>query len=130
MPLNEQDSLKATGEKSNCSGLTINKLFNKRPDQLQHAISESQLKFKKRFDTDTGGTVMVTCHHKRIHQKDLVITSIPIFGAAHAHPLIPPTLPQDHPLSTNQASIDWAKVQDPVFKEQRDAATLNAIHHH
>ena len=34
-----------------------------------------------------------------------------------------------HPLSTNQVLIDRAKVQDPVFKEQCDTATLNAIHH-
>ena len=81
------------------------------------------------FDTGAG-TVMATCHHKRIHQKDLVITRILIFGAACTHPLVQPMLPQDHPSSTNQASIDRAKVQDLVFKEQCDTATLNAIHHH
>ena len=74
---------------------------------------------------------MVTCCHKRIHQKDLAITGVLIFGAACTHPLIPTMLPRDHPLSSNPALIDRStKVCDPAFKEQCDAATLNVIHHH
>ena len=51
--LSEQDLLNATCQKSNCSGLTANKLFNKHPDQPQHAIKKGQLEFKKHFGTDS-----------------------------------------------------------------------------
>ena len=61
--LNEQDLLKATERKSDCSGLTVNKLFDEHPDQLQHAIQKGQPQFEKHLDTDTG-RVVVTCHHK------------------------------------------------------------------
>ena len=125
----ERDLLKATGQKSNHSSLTVNKLLNKHRDQSQHAITNGQLKSKEDFDTDTG-TVMVTCHHKQIHQKDFVITRILIFGAACTHPLFPPMLSSDHPSSTDQGPVDRAKVRDPVFKEEYCTSTLNAIHHH
>ena len=108
-PLNEHNLLKATGQKSDCSGLTVHRLFDEHPEQLQHAITNGQLKFKNTLNADTG-TGMVTCHHKRIHQKDLVITGILIFRAVHTHSLAPPMLPRDHPLSTNQALIDKVKV--------------------
>ena len=70
---------------------------------------------------------MVTCHHKRNHQK---VTGVLILGAAHTQLLTPLVLPNDHFLSTSQTLIDKAKVRDPIFKKQCDEATLNAIHHH
>ena len=81
------------------------------------------------FSSNTGKVTMLTCHHKSDCQKDLVIAGVLIPGAACTHPLIPPMLSKNHPLSTNQASIDRAKAQDPVFKRQCDEATMNAIRH-
>ena len=125
---NEQDLLKVTGQKSDHSGLTANVLFDEHPGQLQHVTQEGQLQFEKHFNTDTG-RVMLTCHHKKSHQKCLVITGAPILGGACTHPLIPTMLLQNHPLSTSQTLIDRAEVSDPAFKEQCDTATTNAVHH-
>ena len=106
-PLNEQDLLlKATGRKSDCSGLTVHELFDEHPDHLQHALDKGEISFKKHSDTDATGKVMVTCHHKRNHQQDPVTTGILIPGAACTHLLMPPMLCKDHPLSTNKASTD------------------------
>ena len=89
--LNEQDLLTATGQKSDHSGWTVHNLFDKHPDQLEHAIANGQLNFE---------TVIMTHHHKRIHQKDLVTTGVSNFGAACTHPLIPPMPPPSHPVTT------------------------------
>ena len=45
--LNEQDPLKATGWKSDCLGPTVNKLFDKEPDHLQHASRMAKQNSKK-----------------------------------------------------------------------------------
>ena len=52
-------------------------------------------------------------NQKQNCKKDLVVTKVLILGAACTHPLIPPVLSNDHPLSTNQTPMDRAKVQDP-----------------
>ena len=98
--LNEQHLLKAKGRKSDQHGLMVNKLFDKHLDQLQHTVQKGLLQVEKDFNTNTG-MVVVTCNHKQMCQKDLVITGVLTLGMAHTHPLILPMLPQSHPLSTN-----------------------------
>ena len=120
--------LKATGRKSDCTGLAVDELFDKHLDHLQQALKKDQMRSKKHFDTDTR-KVMVTCHHKRNHQKDPVITGLLILGAACLHLLTPLAIPKDCPLSAGQMLINQAKVRDLIFTRQCDEATLNVIHH-
>ena len=126
--LNEQDLIHATGFSKDCSGLTVQKHFNPTKDQFQDA-SNRKLKFDKHHHSDTG-KVVVTCHHKQVNRKDLVITGVIIFGSACTHPLIPPVLPKDHPIATNQKLINQAKANDPAFLKSCNDATAAAIHTH
>lgn len=126
--LNEQDLIHATGHSKDHSGLTVQKCFDPTKTQFQDALN-GKLKFEKHCDSDTG-KVVVTCHHKRINWKDLVMTPVIIFGSACTHPLIPPVLPKDHPIATIQKLINQAEANDPAFLKSCNDATVAAIHTH
>ena len=126
--LNEQDLIHATGASNDYSGLTVQKCFNPTENQFQDALN-GKLRFDKHCDSDTG-KVVVTCHHKQVNRKDLVITGVIIFGGACTHPLTPPLLPTDHPIATHQELMNRAKVNDPAFDKLCDEETAKAMHTH
>ena len=91
--LSEADLLHATSRPKDYSGQTTDKFFH---HNLQHQelLDKGEAHINKAYDTDFGKCV-VTCHHKKTKQLDLVITGIIRHGKCFTLPLITPKDEED-----------------------------------
>ena len=123
--ISDSDIIRCTGFPQDYSGQSTQKFFEQ-SDRLSQAHRQGEYLIDKLYNVDEGNC-LITCHHKRNSNRNIILPGIIKYGQCFSGNLILPKLDPDHPIVTSQILLNQAKQNDPSFAQLCKDEAIQAV---
>ena len=128
--LSQVSVIEATGVPRQYKSQDMRLFFAPDEEVLDRDLLSNKVNLEDTEYNHNYGTCMLTCVHRKKHNRSISIPGIIRSGLCFTQPLILPSLDKEDPRATIYNSIDKAKEHDPKFRKKIKSQALEMIYNY